>query len=104
MLPFLQETELDGVEALPPLPMGDMTLEQIKAAVGDRIVCLDLLPATHFLSHYSDRDCLDLARRIIDMFAPRLILGVSDEISQVGDIRRIEAVSELVEGVCGLAE
>jgi hypothetical protein len=37
------------------------------------------------------------------MFAPRLILGVSDEISQVGQIEKIEAVSELVNEVCGLA-
>ena len=103
-LPFLQETELDGVEALTLEPMGDMTPEQVKAAVGERMVCLDLLPVTHFLTHYSLQDCLDLARRLIDLFAPRLILGVSDEISQVGDIARIEAVSELVEKVCGLAQ
>jgi hypothetical protein len=38
------------------------------------------------------------------MFAPRLILGVSDEISQVGEIEKIEAVTELVDDICGLAE
>lgn len=103
MLPYLQETGLDGVEALPAEPMGDMTLEQIKQAVGDRVVCLDLIPAIHFLSHYSMQDCLDFTRRVVDMFAPRLILGVSDEISQVGDIARIEAVGELVDRICGLA-
>ena len=41
MLPYLQESGLHAVEALPPLPMGDMTLEEIKAAVGDKIVVLD---------------------------------------------------------------
>jgi hypothetical protein len=41
---------------------------------------------------------------VIDMFAPRLILGVSDEISQVGEIEKIEAVTELVDDICGLAE
>jgi len=46
----------------------------------------------------------DFARRVIDMFAPRLILGVSDEISQVGEIEKIEAVSQLVDSVCGLAD
>jgi hypothetical protein len=104
MLPYLKETGVHGVEALTPAPMGDMTLEEIKEAVGDKIVCLDLLPAIHFLPHYSTQEVLDFARRVIDMFAPRLILGVSDEISQVGQIEKIEAVSELVDETCGLAE
>jgi hypothetical protein len=104
MLRYLKDTGMDGVEALTPEPMGDMKLEEIKAAVGDSIVCLDLVPATHFLPHFTTEDCLEIARQVIDMFAPRLILGVSDEISQAGDIERIEAISELVDEVCGLAD
>jgi len=104
MLPYLQETGLDGVEALPPAPMGDMTLEEIKAAVGDGMVCLDLLPAIHFLSHYSMKECIEFTRRVIDMFAPKLILGISDEISQVGEIEKVEAITELVRDTCGLAD
>jgi hypothetical protein len=38
------------------------------------------------------------------MFAPRLILGVSDEISSVGQIEKIEAVTNLVDDICGLAD
>lgn len=104
ILPFLQESGLHGVEALPPLPMGDMTLEEIKAAVGDNIVTLDLIPATHFLAHFSLEECLEFAKRVMDMFTPRLILGVSDEISGVGQIERIEAISELVDERYGLAD
>ncbi len=104
ILPYLQESGLDGVEALTPAPMADMTLQQIKDAVKDNMVCLDLLPAIHFLSHFSLQETVDFARQVIDMFAPRLILGVSDEISQVGEIEKIEAVSELVDSICGLAE
>jgi len=32
-----------------------------------------------------------------DLFAPRLILGISDEISAHGDIERIRRVGELVD-------
>lgn len=102
MLPLLRETRLDGVEALTPEPMGDMTLEQIKAAVGDEVVCLDLIPAIDFLPNRPLGEVLDFTRRIIDLFAPRLILGISDEISQVGEIERVEAITELVDEVCGL--
>jgi hypothetical protein len=104
MLPYLRETRLDGVEALTPVPMGDITLDEIKEAVGDSMVCLDLIPAIHFLPEYSTNDVLEFTRRVIGMFAPRLILGVSDEISQVGQIEKIAAISELVDEVCGLAD
>jgi len=104
ILPFLFETRLDGVEALTPAPMGDMTLEEIKRAVGDRVVVLDLLPAIDFLPNRLGKDLLGFARRVVDMFAPRLILGISDEISQVGEIWKVEAVSELVDTICGLPD
>jgi len=104
MLPYLKDTGLDGVEALSPAPMCDMTLEEIKAAVGDKIVALDLLPAIHFLKHFTLTETVEFARRVMDMFAPRLILGISDEISQVGEIEKVEAITELVDEVCGLAD
>ena len=50
------------------------------------------------------KELLEFTRRVIGMFAPRLILGVSDEISQIGQIEKIEAISELVDKICGLAE
>jgi len=104
ILPYLLDSGLDAVEALPPAPMGDMTLEDIKAAVRDKMVVLDLLPTILFLPQYTLEETLEFARRTIDMFAPRLILGISDEISQVGQIEKVEAISELVSDTCGLAE
>jgi len=104
MLPYLRATRLDGVEALTPAPMGDMTLEQIKEAVDDKMVVLDLIPAIDFLPNRPLHQVLDFTRRIIDMFAPRLILGISDEISQVGEIEKVGAISELVDKLCGLPD
>ena len=104
MLPYLVQTHLDGVEALTPEPMGDMTLEQIKEGVGDQMVVLDLLPAIDFLEYRPQEELLDFTRRVIDMFAPKLVLGISDEISQIGQIEKVEAVTELVDQLCGLAE
>jgi hypothetical protein len=101
ILRYLKETDLDAVEALTPEPMGDITLEEIKAAVGDQLICLDLLPAIMFMENYTTEELLDYTKKVIDMFAPRLILGVSDEISQVGQIEKIEAISELVESRYG---
>jgi len=70
ILLFLRETRLDGVEALTPAPMGDMTLEEIKEAVEDKMVVLDLLPVIDFLPNYPLKELLEFSRRVIDMFAP----------------------------------
>ena len=104
ILPYLKESGLDSIEALTPEPQGNITLEEIKEAVGDSIVVLDIIPAIHFLPQYSTAEVLDFTKRVIDMFAPRLILGVSDEISSIGQIEKIEAVSQLIDKTCGLAE
>jgi len=103
MLPYLQESGLDAVEALTPEPMGDMSLEQIKAAVQDRIIVLDLIAVIDFLPNHPLDALLEFTRRAIDLFAPRLILGISDELSAAGRIEKVEAVSELVDNICGLA-
>ena len=66
-------------------------------------VVLWLLPAIDFLPYRPMDEVLEFARRVIDMFAPKLILGISDEISQVGQIEKVEAISKLVDEVCGLA-
>jgi len=38
------------------------------------------------------------------MFEPRLILGIPDGISRTGLIDRAEAISEIVDDLCGHAE
>ncbi len=48
LLPYAKETDLDGIEAITPKPQGDVTLEDIKQALGDEI------PAVYFDETYSD--------------------------------------------------
>lgn len=104
LLPYARRTHLHAIEALTPAPMGDITLDEIKDGVGDEMVVLDLLPAIDFLPGHSTEDLLDFTRRVIDMFAPRLILGISDEISAPGQIQKVETVTRLVDDICGPAE
>lgn len=104
LLPYLRESGLHGVEALTPEPMGDMTLEMIKGAVGNDIVVLDLIPAIFFLREWPLEPVLRFVEQVVEMFAPRLVLGVSDEISQAGQIQKIEAISEFIDRRWGLAD
>ena len=97
LLPFAKETGLDGIEAITPEPQGDVTLEEVKAALGDRMFLIDGLPAIYFDATYSVGVLEDCTRKIIDLFAQRLVLGISDEISSTGDIERIRVVSRIVD-------
>ncbi len=101
LLPYLKDSGLTAVEALTVEPMGDMTLEGIKAATGDEIVVLDMIPVIYFLPNYPVRELMDFTKRVIDMFAPKLILGVSDELSAPGEIERVEMISDLLEDMFG---
>jgi hypothetical protein len=74
-----------------------VTLEEIKAALGDRMFLLDGIPAVYFDAEYPVSALEECARRLIELFAPRLVLGISDEISSHGDIERIRVVNRIVD-------
>jgi len=95
LLPYLQECPWDGIEAATPLPQGDVTLEQIKEALGQAVL-LDGIPAVYFLPSFSEVTLRECVRRLVELFYPRLVLGISDEIPPDGDIGRVKMVGELV--------
>jgi hypothetical protein len=96
LLPYAKETGLDGIEAITPRPQGDVALEEVKRALGDEMFLLDGLPAIFFDEAFSTDMLLDCAKRVIELFAPRLVLGISDELSSTGEIERVRLVGELV--------
>lgn len=97
LLQYAQETGLDGIEAITPQPQGDVTLEQIKAGLGNNLFLLDGIPAIYFDETFSIAVLRECTIKIIELFAPKLVLGISDEISSSGDIERIRLVGEIVD-------
>ena len=97
LLPYARETGLDGIEAITPVPQGDVTLEEVREALGDRMFLLDGIPAVYFDDIYPVEALTECAERLIELFAPKLVLGISDEISSTGDIERIRAVGDIVD-------
>lgn len=97
LLPYAQETGLDGIEAITPVPQGDVTLEQTKKAFEDRLFLLDGIPAIFFDDMFPVETLVHCVETIIELFAPKLVLGISDEISSTGDIERIRIVGNIVE-------
>ena len=45
----------------------------------------------------TQKSTLTQMHKLIDLFAPNLILGISDEISSTGDIERIRLVGKIVD-------
>ena len=97
LLRFVDDTGLDGVEAITPEPQGDVTVEEVKEALGDKLFLIDGIPAVYFNSTYGIDELVEFTHRVIDVFAPRLILGISDEISSHGEIERVRVVGRIVD-------
>lgn len=100
LLPFARECGFDGYEAITPVPQGDVTLEEVRDALGD-LILLDGIPCTDFLPDTPIESLLDNTQKCVEYFYPHLILGISDEISPVGDIERVRLVSDLVRNCAG---
>jgi hypothetical protein len=81
LLPDLAKLRQSGIEALTPLPQGDVTVEQIAEHTGDKML-LDLIPAILFMEHHPREELYACVERIADLFRGRLILGISDELPQ----------------------
>ena len=93
---YYQETGLDGIEAITPKPQGDVDLHEVKQYLGDMFL-LDGIPAIYFDKEFSEETLVACVHEILDLFAPNLILGISDEISSTGDIERIRLVGKIVD-------
>ena len=95
LLPYLESIPFDGLEALTALPQGDVSLQEIHDAIGNKIL-LDGIPSVLFLPEYSEDYVESFTNEVIELFYPNLILGVSDELSPNGDIKKIELIADIV--------
>jgi hypothetical protein len=97
LLPYARETGLDGIEAITPKPQGDVTLDEVKISLGDEMFLIDGIPAVFFDKTFSVETLKNCVDRLIDLFAPKLVLGISDELSSTGEIDRVLLVKDMVD-------
>ena len=93
LLKYLKDLPFDGLEALTPFPQGDVTIEEMKEAIGEKIL-LDGIPAILFLPNYPMKELQECVEKLIKLFHPRLILGASDEVPPPADIERVRDISQ----------
>jgi hypothetical protein len=99
LLEYLKDLPFDGLEALTPEPQGDVTLEEIKEHIGDKVL-LDGIPAVLFLPTYSRAELMETTEKIVELFHPRLVLGVSDEVPQGAEPEEAVARMQMVSDWC----
>jgi hypothetical protein len=97
LLKYAKHTGLDGIEAITPKPQGDVTIEEIKEGLGDDLFLIDGISAVLFDDMFPEEELIEQTEKLIKLFAPKLILGISDEISSTGNIERIKLVEKIVD-------
>lgn len=93
----VQQTGFDGIEAITPFPQGDVSLQEVKEALGDKVFLIDGLASLLFNAEYSEEELVAQVHEAISLFAPRLILGISDEMPSNGLIDRVALVQKVVD-------
>lgn len=96
LLPLVRETGLDGLECVTPVPQGDVTLAEMKEGMGDMFL-RDGIPAVYMCPWTPLKTLENHVWELIEMFYPRLILGISDLLPANGDVERIRLVKEMVD-------
>jgi len=81
LIPQIRNLPHDGLEALTPLPQGDVMLDEIDDALNGKVL-LDGIPAILFLEHHPMEQLQQCVEELCQRFGPRLILGISDELPQ----------------------
>ena len=97
LLKYARELGFDAIEGITPDPQGDVALDAMKEALGDGIFLMDGIAALLFNPLYPVSRLIDQTKRVIELFAPKLVLGISDELPSTGDIGRIYIVGEIVD-------
>lgn len=99
LLARVAETGFDVLEALTPSPSGDMTMEEITAAVPPKTVIWGGIPGIMFTPLVSDMDFERHVRTTLEVMSsrPGCVLGVADQVPPDGTRERIHRVGELVE-------
>lgn len=97
-LPVIIEAGFDFVEAITPEPVGDITLEELKALSEDRIVIIGGLPGVFFSPLYSEDYFKNFIEKVLTFFSESrgFILGSADQVPPDAEFERICMVREIL--------
>lgn len=98
LLPKLAANGFTAVEALTPQPVGDVSLEEMRAvANNDRVVLWGGVPGAMFAPPYTWADMEAHIARLLDAWGGTpFIIGVADQVPPDGDITYCKKIAEMI--------
>ena len=101
LLPKLAAVGFDAIEAVTPVPAGDVPIEEMrKLANNDNVILWGGMPGTMFCEPYTWYDVERHIDTVIQSWSgQRFILGVADQIPANGDIEICRKISEIVKEI-----
>ncbi len=100
LLPQLAAVGFTAVEALTPRPVGDVALEEMRAAAGsDRLILWGGVPGAMFAPPYTRADMAAHIRRLLDAWGGTpFVIGVADQVPPDGDITLCRLIADMIGG------
>jgi hypothetical protein len=98
LLPPLIHSGFDAIEALTPLPAGDLSLDAIRQlAAGSDVILWGGVPGVMFAPPYTWDDMRQHVLNLLDAWqGTRFIVGVADQVPPDGDISYCRLISDLL--------
>jgi len=99
LLPLLGATGIDCAQSLTPVPMGDLTISELRKRAGEGIALWGGLPGVLFSRAYP----VEMLRRSLDeilrsyIHDSAFVVGVADQVPPDGEIERARIVTDVIE-------
>lgn len=101
LLPKLAAIGFDVIEALTPMPGGDVPVEEMRELAGnDDVILWGGVPGTMFCEPYTWDDVKKHVEKVINAWSgQRFVLGVADQVPANGDMEICRKISEMIKGI-----
>ncbi len=99
VLSMMEETGVDCAQSVTPLPVGDISIKELRKVAGPNIILWGGLPGVYFSRLYPEKNLRQMALEVIEhhLEGYKFIMGVADQVPPDGDINRVKLVTEIVE-------
>ena len=99
VLPLIAATGIDCAQSLTAAPVGDVSIQEMRALAGDELILWAGIPGVYFSPLYPVDAVRDMVMDYMKYHKEdaKFIMGVCDQVPPDGEIDRVRMISDLVE-------